>query len=128
MKEGGAIEAHAGGFPLLALEFVESDGSACDGQFGLGFLFFGTAERGEIPEHALERSLGGGFVAIEESELVVVVGRPFFRSGLRGVERGFYGVVGALPAPEKPAGERGVFDEVARVGSFGRIFFEQIVE
>ena len=57
---------------------------------------------------------------------MVGFGRPFFGGGLRGVERGFYGVVGALSAPEKPAGEHGVFDEVARVGSFGRIFFEQM--
>ena len=59
---------------------------------------------------------------------MVGVGRPLFGSGLRGVERGFYGVVGALPAPEEPAGQRGVFDKVARVGSFGRIRLEQIVE
>ena len=128
LEERGAIEAGAGGFPLLALDVVESDGGARDGEFGLGFLFFGAAERGEIPEHALEGSLSGGFVAVEESELVVIVGRPFFGSGLRGIARGFDGVVGALSAPEKPAGERGVFDEIARVGSFGRIFSEQIVE
>ena len=59
---------------------------------------------------------------------MVGFGRPFFGSGLRGVERGFYGAVGSLPAPKKPASERGVVDEIARVGSFGRIFFEQIVE
>ena len=52
---------------MLALDVVESDGSARDGEFGLGFLFFGAAEGGEIPEHALEGSLGGGLVAIEES-------------------------------------------------------------
>ena len=59
---------------------------------------------------------------------MVGFGRPFFGSGLRRVELGFYGVVGALSAPEEPAGERGVFDEIARVGSFGRIFFDEIVE
>jgi len=66
LKKGGAIEAGAGGFPLFALERVESGGGARDGEFGLGFLFFGAAEGDEIPEHALEGSLGSGLVAIEE--------------------------------------------------------------
>ena len=51
---------------MFALERVESDGGARDGEFGLRFLLFGAAEGGEIPEHALEGSLGGGLVAIEE--------------------------------------------------------------
>jgi len=59
---------------------------------------------------------------------MVGVGQPLFGSGLRGVVRGFDGIVGALSAPEKPAGERGVLDKVACVGSFGRILLEQIVE
>ena len=55
---------------------------------------------------------------------MVGFGRPILGRGLRGVERGFDRVKGALPAPQEPAGERGVFDEVARVGSFGRVFFD----
>ena len=67
LDDGGAVEAIAGGFPLFALELVESDGSAGDGELGLGLLFFGAMERGEILENAFQGSLGGGFVAIEES-------------------------------------------------------------
>ena len=66
LDDGGAVEAMAGGFPLLALEFVESDGSARDGEFGLSFLLFGAMERGEILQNAIQGSLGGGFIAIEE--------------------------------------------------------------
>ncbi len=38
LDDGGAIEAMAGGFPLLALELVESDGSARDVEFGLSLF------------------------------------------------------------------------------------------
>ena len=121
---GGAIELVTGGFPLFARELIERDGRAGDGEFGLGFLFFGALERSEIPEDALEGALGGGFVTVEESELVIRLGRPLRGIGLCGIERGFDRAVSALPAPEKPAVERGVFDEIARIGSFGRIFVE----
>ena len=56
------------------------------------------------------------------------VGWPLLGRGLHGVERGFDRVISALPAPEEPAGERGVFDEMVRVGSFRGVFCEQIVE
>jgi hypothetical protein len=67
LEERGAIEAGAGGFPLFALELVESNSGPCDGEFGLRFLLFGALEEREILENALERSFGGGFVAVEES-------------------------------------------------------------
>jgi hypothetical protein len=42
---------------------------------------------------------------------------------LRGVESGFDGIESALSAPKEPTGERQVFDEVARFGSFGGMLF-----
>ena len=71
-----------------------------------------------------KRALGGSFVAVEKSEFVKGFGRPESGIGLRSVERGFDGVESALPAPEKPAGEGGVFDQVACVRGFGGILFE----
>jgi hypothetical protein len=59
---------------------------------------------------------------------VKVIGRPFLGRALRGVERGFDRIVSALPAPEKPAAESGVFDKVARLGGFGGVFLEQVIE
>ena len=53
-------------FHCSRVELVESDGGAGDGELGLGFLFFGALESGEIPEDALQGSLGGGFIAVEE--------------------------------------------------------------
>jgi hypothetical protein len=67
LDEGRAVEAGAGGFPLFAFELVERDSGARDGEFGLRLLFFGAVEGGKIPEVALEGSLGGGLVAIEQS-------------------------------------------------------------
>ena len=55
-------------------------------------------------------------------------GRPGGGIGLLGVESGFDGVESALAPPEEPASEGGIFDEVARAGSFGRILFEQVIQ
>jgi hypothetical protein len=46
LHDGGATEAVAGLLPLLALELVESDSGAGDGEFRLGFLFPGAPESG----------------------------------------------------------------------------------
>ena len=59
---------------------------------------------------------------------MISLGRPLRGISLRGIESGFDRVEGALPAPEEPAGERQVFDKVARFGRFGRVFFEQVVQ
>src|SRR5690242_18067393 len=53
---------------------------------------------------------------------------PKLLCGLRGVKGCFYGVIGALLAPEKPASESGVFDQAARLRSGRRVLFKQIAE
>lgn len=128
LHDGGAIEAVAGLLPLLALELVESDRGTGDGKFRLGFVFPGALQRGETLEDTFQGALGGSFVAVEKSEFVKGFGRPESGIGLRRVERGFHGIESALPAPEKPAAEGGVFDQVARVRGFGGILVQEVVE
>ena len=128
LDESGAIEALAGFLPLLAVMLLKSGGGAGDSEFGLHLLFPGALESVEVLEDACQGALGGGFVAVEESEFMEGFGRPGGGIGLRGVESGFDRVESALAAPEEPAGERGVFDKIARVGSFGRILFEHFFQ
>ena len=94
----------------------------------MNLLFLGALERGETLEGASVGALGGCFVAVEEGEFVEGFGWPLRGIGLRGVERGFDGVKGALTAPEELAGERQVFNEIARFGSFGGVLLEQVVQ
>ncbi len=124
LDQRGAIEALAGFLPLFAFELIESDCRAGHGELRLGLLLPGALQGSEILEDAFERVLGSGLVAVEESQLVEGFRRPILGIGLRGVEGGFDGIEGALPAPEKPAGEGGVFDQVARVRGFGGILFQ----
>jgi hypothetical protein len=87
-----------------------------------------AAEGVEVLESAFECTLGGGLIAIEESELVIGFRGPEIYGRLGKIERGLDSVVSALLAPEEPAGESGVFDQAARLHGRGRVFFEQIAE
>ena len=124
LDEGGAIKAMAGFLPLLAVMLLESGGGASGSELRLNMLFLGALERGETLEGASVGALGGGFIAVEESEFVEGFGRPLRRISLRGVECGFDEIESALATPEEPAGESEVFDEIARFGSFRRVLFK----
>ena len=100
------VEAVAGGFPLRFAALL-----------GLRFFFFRidlvafdaeleTARCIEILEGAFESALGGGFVAIDESELMIRFGGPQFLGGLGGVESGFDGVRRAACARRTSGRER----------------------